>query len=305
MALSTQKTRTQNLNHPKRRYRNKVLLQRSLTALVGIPVILTVIWLGSPWLTLLLLIVGVAAIRELYRMTPVGIGRLPVWIGAAWVIALLLGAEAASGRDNFLVISGSVIAIGSFIGLLWFIAYYRAWGSTTRNGYVIGFVYLILGPVYVGFFLATALMLREFTSQGYPDLGRSWLLFAILVVFAVDTGAYVVGRMIGNHPMAANISPNKTWEGGVGGFLAAVGVALILGLVFNLEVATWKQVTIGAVVGVVAQWGDLAESKIKRLANLKDSGSIIPGHGGLLDRLDSILLALPAVYYMLVVWFAP
>ena len=280
------------------------MLQRLLTALVGIPLIIAVIWLGSPWLTLLLVAVGVASIRELYQMTPIGVGRLPVLLGAAWVIAFLLGAQAASGRDNFLVISGGVTAAGSFIALLWFIAYYRAWESTKRSGYVIGFVYLILGPIYLGFFLATAQMLRELTSQGYPDLGRTWLLFALLVVFAVDTGAYAVGRVIGNHPMAPSISPNKTWEGSVGGLISAVSAALIVGLVFDLEVALWKQLTIGAVVGLVAQWGDLAESKIKRLANLKDSGSIIPGHGGILDRLDSILLALPAVYYLLVTVFS-
>ena len=253
----------------------------------------------------LCVVAGVAAIRELYQMTPVGIGRLPVLVGAAWVIALLLGAQVASGRDNFLAISSGVIAAGSFIALLWFIAYYRHSASNRLSGYIVGFVYLTLGPIYVGFLLATALMLREFTSQDYPDLGRSWLLFALLVVFAVDTGAYIAGRTIGKHPMALNISPNKTWEGSVGGFISAVGAALILGLVLNLEIEIWKHVTIGAVVGVVAQWGDLAESKLKRLANLKDSGSIIPGLGGFLDRLDSILLAVPAVYYMLVTVFAP
>ena len=281
------------------------MLQRSLTALVGIPVILAVIWLGFPWLTLLLVRVGVAAIRELYQMTPIGVGRLPVWLGAGWIIALILGAQVASGLAHFLIISGAVITTGSFIGLLWFIAYYRACMSAERNGYVIGFVYLIFGPVYIGFFLATAVVLREITSENYPELGLSWLLFTLLVVFAVDTGAYAMGRLVGNHAMAPNVSPNKTWEGCIGGVVSAMGAARILGLVLNLEFLVWEQVTIGAVVGVVAQWGDLVESKIKRIANLKDSGSIIPGHGGILDRLDSILLALPAVYYLLVTVFAP
>ena len=85
--------------------------------------------------------------------------------------------------------------------------------SAKRNGYVIGFVYLILGPVYIGFFLATAVVLREITSENYPELGLSWLLFTLLVVFAVDTGAYAMGRLVGNHAMAPNVSPNKTWEG--------------------------------------------------------------------------------------------
>ena len=116
-------------------------------------------------------------------MTPSGVGRLPVWLGAVWVIALLLGAQIASGRDNFLVISTWVMATGSFLALLWFIAYYQAWTTNNRSGHVIGFMYLILGPVYVGFPLAIAVMLRALTSEGSSDLGRSWLLFALLVVF--------------------------------------------------------------------------------------------------------------------------
>ena len=91
----------------------------------------------------------------------------------------------------------------------------------------------------------------------------------------------------------------------MGGFVSAVAAALVLGLVFDLGIPAWQQAVIGAVVGVVAQWGDLLESKLKRLADVKDAGSIIPGHGGSLDRLDSILLTLPAVYFLLVTVFAP
>lgn len=105
--------------------------------------------------------------------------------------------------------------------------------------------------------------------------------------------------------MAPSISPNKTWEGSVGGFVSAVVAALVLGQVLGLNIAVWQQAVIGAVVGVVAQWGDLLESKLKRIADVKDAGSIIPGHGGLLDRLDSLLFTLPAVYYLIVTVFVP
>ena len=93
------------------------MLQRSLTALVGIPVLVGAIWLGAPWLTVLVIAVGLAAIRELYRITPMSVGPLPFVLGAAWVVALLSGAQAASGRDNFLIITGGVIAAGSFVAL--------------------------------------------------------------------------------------------------------------------------------------------------------------------------------------------
>ena len=276
------------------------------------------IWLGAPWLTALVLAAGVAGIWELYRMTPARVGPLPVLLGIAWVVALLAGAQAASGLENFLIISGGVVAAGSFAALLWFIAFYRGGSVPGHGSFPAGFCYLMGGPLYVGFFLAHALMLREITEAGVigfgpagleieraPDLGRSWLLFTILVVFAADTGAYLVGRAVGSRPMAPNISPNKTWEGSIGGFASAVAAALVLGLVFDLGIPAWQQAVIGGVVGVVAQWGDLVESKLKRIADVKDAGSIIPGHGGSLDRLDSMLFALPAVYYLLTTVFVP
>ena len=234
---------------------------------------------------------------------------MPFVLGAAWVLALMSGAQVASGWDNLLIISGGIIASGSFASLLWFIAFYRSQDSPGVKDYSIGFAYLILGPIYVGFLLSHALMLREISVPGIAgavtDIGIDWLLFALLTTFAVDTGAYLVGRAIGRYPMAPSISPNKTWEGSVGGFVSAVAAAVALGLVLELEIEVWQQAVIGAVVGVVAQWGDLLESKLKRIADVKDAGSIIPGHGGLLDRLDSLLFTLPAVYYLIVTVFVP
>ncbi|MBC8281955.1 MAG: phosphatidate cytidylyltransferase, partial [Chloroflexi bacterium] len=286
------------------------LLQRSLTALVGIPVLVGAIILGAPWLTALVLVAGVVGIWEFYRMTPASVGPLPFILGAAWVLALLSGAQAASGRDNFLIISGGIIATGSFAALLWFIAYYRPVVSAEKKNYPVGFTYLILGPIYVGFLLSHTLMLREINVPGLAegatiDIGIDWLLFALLATFAVDTGAYLVGRAVGKHPLAPSISPNKTWEGSVGGFVSAVAAAVALGQVLDLNIDVWQQAVIGAVVGVVAQWGDLLESKLKRIADVKDAGSIIPGHGGILDRLDSLLFTLPAVYYLIVTVFVP
>ena len=168
------------------------------------------------------------------------------------------------------------------------------WGE--RPG--LGFLFLLLGPVYIGFLLGHGLAMRDL-SGGDGDLGRAWLLFTLLVVFACDTGAFAVGRLAGRHRMAPRVSPNKTWEGAAGGLAASVGVALLVGLAFDLTVPLWQQALIGAVASVAAQVGDLFESALKRAANVKDSGSIMPGHGGILDRMDSILLALPAVFYML------
>ncbi len=105
--------------------------------------------------------------------------------------------------------------------------------------------------------------------------------------------------------MAPAISPGKTWEGAAGGFICAVLVSLVLDAFLDLAIPGWQVVVIGATVGILAQCGDLLESQLKRISGLKDSGSIIPGHGGVLDRLDSMVISLPTVYYFIATVFRP
>jgi phosphatidate cytidylyltransferase len=155
----------------------------------------------------------------------------------------------------------------------------------------------------VGFLLAHALALRQL--DGGADQGRDWLLFALLVTFATDTGAFFTGRAVGRHRMAPTVSPGKTWEGAFGGFACAVGVALALEPLLGLEVPLWQAALIGAAVGLLAQAGDLAESRLKRAARVKDTGGILPGHGGVLDRLDSIVFTVPVVYYLVALVLEP
>ncbi len=273
------------------------MVPRVLTALVGIPLLIAAIWWGFPWLLLLVLAASLLALAEFYRLLPQGEVHLPAPLGLAWVAALVVGGQAATGLTNFLLISGIISLVGAGAALLWLIAFYRG-----ANWWVAA-VYLVGGPIYVGFLLAHALTLREVDPVG--ELGRDWVLFALLVTFATDTGAFFTGRSIGRHPLAPGISPNKTWEGAVGGFLAAILAALLIDQFFGLGLPRWQPPIIGATVGVVAQWGDLLESKLKRVAQVKDSGNLIPGHGGMLDRLDSILLAIPAVYYLISTVFRP
>ena len=137
---------------------------------------------------------------------------------------------------------------------------------------------------------------RELTVL--TETGCWWLLLAILTVYAADTGAYAAGRLFGRHRMAPNISPGKTWEGTAGGMLFAVIAAVALGILFPLRLEIWHLAAIGVILGAVSPIGDLVESKIKRLADAKDSGNLFPGHGGMLDRLDSLLPSLIAVYVL-------
>lgn len=271
------------------------MTQRVIAALVGIPVLVSAIWWGPPWLTLLLILGVLLAVGELYRLAPSTGTPLPVALGMLWAAVFVLGGQASTGMGSFLAISAVVFLVGSFLSLLWIIAFYRGQNLGKAVAYLVG------GPVYTGFLLAHALTLRELGDGG--ELGRNWLLFALLVTFATDTGAFFVGRGLGRHQMSPNISPGKTWEGAAGGLVLAVVAALALGMVIDLPLPRWQVATIGATVGVVSQLGDLLESKLKRLSNLKDAGSLIPGHGGILDRLDSILWSIPTVYYLLLVVF--
>jgi phosphatidate cytidylyltransferase len=136
-------------------------------------------------------------------------------------------------------------------------------------------------------------------AYGVLDAGRTWLLCLVLTVWACDTFAYLSGRTYPRGRMFPQISPNKTWTGGIGGTIAAMVVAAVLFWVLGGIFPAWGAL-LGLVIAVAAQAGDAAESLVKRAAGAKDSGTLIPGHGGVLDRIDSFLFAAPALYLTLV-----
>jgi phosphatidate cytidylyltransferase len=131
--------------------------------------------------------------------------------------------------------------------------------------------------------------------HGLGGLGPRLLLFALVIIWASDTVAYFVGRAIGKHPFAPDLSPKKTWEGAIAGLLGSLLVAVIFA---KWLPATLPQLLLMAGIGNVAgQIGDLLESAYKRSAGVKDSGGLLPGHGGMLDRIDALILAIPVVWY--------
>jgi phosphatidate cytidylyltransferase len=128
--------------------------------------------------------------------------------------------------------------------------------------------------------------------------GLAWTLLACAVTWSTDIGAYFVGRSYGRRPFFKVISPHKTLEGAAGGLAAGTLAAIMVALVAGLHVTFFQSLLVGATVSVVAQMGDLVESLVKREAGVKDSGTLIPGHGGVLDRIDSLLFAVTAAYYL-------
>ena len=150
---------------------------------------------------------------------------------------------------------------------------------------------MVAGFLYVGWMLSFLVDLRL-------EAGRNWVFFALFITFGSDTIAYLVGRVLGRHRLAPRISPHKSWEGTIGGLLGAVAVSLLftLSTPFQITLSIGQGVVLALLVSIFGQIGDLAESLLKRNTGVKESGASIPGHGGFLDRMDSVVFAGVTVY---------
>lgn len=157
----------------------------------------------------------------------------------------------------------------------------------------------VLGVIYVAFLGSHLILLREYPISANMDysLGSSFVFLAFIVTWAGDTGAYVVGSVVGKRPLIPRISEKKTREGSLGGLLFSIAGALIAMQTFAPYLALWHAVVLGLLAGVLGQLGDLFESLIKRDVEIKDASAMIPGHGGILDRFDSLLFTAPFIYY--------
>ncbi|MBP2681053.1 MAG: hypothetical protein H6Q78_916 [Candidatus Krumholzibacteriota bacterium] len=157
----------------------------------------------------------------------------------------------------------------------------------------------ILGVIYIGFLGSHLIMLREHPLRINLDYGygASFVFLAFVVTWAGDTGAYIVGSLMGRRPLIQRISAKKTKEGSVGGLVFAGAAALVARETFAPYLELWQALVLGMLAGVFGQFGDLFESLIKRDADIKDTSEMIPGHGGVLDRFDSLLFTAPLIYY--------
>jgi phosphatidate cytidylyltransferase len=158
------------------------------------------------------------------------------------------------------------------------------------------------GILYIGWMLSHWVSLRNL------ELGKELVFWAMFTTFANDTSAFFVGRTWGKRPLAPSISPGKTWEGAIGGLLASIIASIILRIIFTLPFNYWQTALLGGVISVFAQLGDLIESLLKRNTGAKDASKLIPGHGGMLDRLDSLIFTGVVVYYCVVLatlWSTP
>ncbi len=209
---------------------------------------------------------------------------------------LRVGVAGAAVAVFVAAVYGGLAMLGPVVVGITLGAFLLVMGSTDRiDGSADRLARLLLGAVYVGGLFAFLPLIRRL------DDGVGWLFVLLAASWLGDTGAYFAGRTLGRRKLAPRLSPKKTWEGAIGGFVTAMAGAVLFGWLFDLQASWIVMAALGGVLDIFGVLGDLAESLLKRAFGVKDSGGILPGHGGILDRVDSVLFAGP-VLYLVVSW---
>jgi phosphatidate cytidylyltransferase len=259
------------------------LVSRLLIAVVLLPPVLLLIYGGGWWLFGLAAVAAALALHEFYGMTR---GLRPVLVaGYLGALAALIGAE-----------WGPEWALAGFLSTFGFSFVFR--GLVGVRPTLLSVAATVLGAAWIGLGLAHVVLIRDL-----PEDGRLAAFTVLLTVFASDTAAFVVGRLFGRHKLAPRTSPGKTWEGFIAGTIVALLVPFFA-LYDEGFLDVPQSLALGAVIAVAAPVGDLFESALKRDAGVKDTGRLLLGHGGILDRLDALLFAAVASYYLLLAFGA-
>jgi phosphatidate cytidylyltransferase len=280
------------------------LARRVLVALVGIPLALGIIWYGDAALAALLGVIAALGAWEFFRIARAG-GSDPlatIGIPLAAAIPLVVHADRLGYTLGSATPVGLVLTLGVGAALVVFSV--AIWTRGVDGRPLTAVAVTVFGALYAGATLSYGYLLRYHNYAVGAAAGTALLMLPVLLTWAQDTGAYAVGRTIGRHKLIPGVSPGKTVEGAVGGVIITIVVAWIyvrFALIPYAQLALRPRdmIVFGLVISIAAQVGDLAESLIKREAGVKDSSRIIPGHGGILDRFDSLLFVLPVAYLLL------
>ena len=264
-------------------------MKRILSAIILVPLTLLVVLYAPPLYYLIgIAFLGTVGLYEYFTLMRAMNIRVRQWFGyvAFWILLIVLF------QSKFSVLPVlALILIASFASASWRTGLTVQERSTGTMAEIFGILYLTscLYPAYAVRF--------DFVS------GFEWTFLTLLVIWGGDTCALVVGKKFGKRPFAPILSPNKTNEGALGGLLAGIGIAVVLRYFFFTDLPLGHVIAISILLGIFGQLGDLAESMLKRAAGIKDSSNFIPGHGGVLDRMDSLLFSFPVLYvYMLLIY---
>jgi len=278
------------------------LTQRVLTGVLGVPLLLFIFYKGG--ILFLILILAI------------------IFFGQIEFFKLLRG-RGIHSETLLGVISSLILGVAAYFGYLQFVAFFTvimmlAFVLQLRkpdlSNAVVELGTTVLGVIYLGWFLSHAILLRNIdanpgikaytqTEQGIRDTGFFYVVFVVACTFLNDTGAYFVGKFRGKRKLTLRISPGKTVEGTVGGIICSTITGGVVNLIFKSPLGDAWAFLFGFIIGVVAVFGDLVESLIKRSVGVKDAGGILPGHGGVLDRFDSLIAVFPVSYYSVLLYY--
>lgn len=268
------------------------LITRVLVAIIAIPLMIVIVLFGKAPLVILVNILVCLGLWEYYKLC-----QIKIKFFSQGLILLL-----AFCTTWWVFYQGEIVLLYSIIlafGILGLANIFRKdfASATTRMVHMLyGFVYLALFNFMI--------LIRELEHIKYDDyrMGGYWIWFMFAVIWVCDTAAYFVGKLFGKHKFAPYVSPNKTIEGFIGGLVFGTLAAYVFSLFAFDDIPTIKLVVAGFLISLLGQFADLMESMFKRRAGAKDSSSLIPGHGGILDRFDSTLFALPLLYFIMKFW---
>ncbi len=265
-------------------------ISRWITALILIPIVLWILIKGSTLLlAVLICIVAVLAMGEylriIFKNDDVKNSTAITIISYTISMALIISACFLSWKIEFLLLTLNLIALSVFV-LFSFAENHKVFDIVAKQ---------VLGIIYIPVSLSFLIFMKEL------EHGVLWIIWLLIIIFSNDTGAFYGGKTFGKNALSPNISPNKTIEGSFGGIITSAIAGFIFSLIFFKDISlAFLMIPASIILAVAGQVGDLFESAMKRASNIKDSGLILPGHGGMLDRIDGLLPAIPVLYVYLV-----
>jgi phosphatidate cytidylyltransferase len=262
-----------------------MLRTRVLSAAVLIPLVAGLTYAGGWVLAAALFVVVVRCAYELFQLMR-DAGYRPSLVASSIVMAALL--VIALFPDLHLL--GVVLAAAVIGTLIWQLLQLPQGQPTQSWALTLG------ASLWLGFLISHFVLLRDLSPPFGLGVGTRWLIVMFLVTWVNDSAAYFVGKAIGRHPCCPYLSPKKTWEGTIGGWIGGLVATVLLGY-WLVDLPWYHGLALGALVATVAPFGDLAKSMVKRQMKVKDFSALIPGHGGMFDRIDSLLFVAPVVYY--------
>jgi len=276
-----------------------MLIKRILSGVIFVPIVAILVWWHPISFLALVCVITTLILIEFYQLAELIGARIFKSLGIVLCLLFPLAAYISS-RDSLLSFLPSWFNTESLIYLSIFVSFlYQVVKRDTKSA-LLTISAFFMGIIYAGWAFGRHLVLIRDMKIDNMEIGVGLIVLFIAIIWCGDTGAYAIGRLFGRHKLIPTISPGKTIEGTMGGLFFGILGGIAIKYVFLPEVIALHHVIIlGILLGIIGQTGDLGESLLKRNANMKDSGNLIPGHGGVLDRCDSMILTAPVFYYYL------